>query len=129
MALCLLAMTLTLASCEDGQIGSYLENYDWEPEVIEDVTLDFYIIVGEGTSENAMTTVRDKINQYLSDKYHTKLEIHYLTADEYDSTVATKNSGIVLITSKALMDEFMRKNALVDLKDYLAKEGVPVRRV
>jgi len=126
MALCVFTMILSLASCGDDDIGSYLDHYDWQEEEIEKVTLDLYIVVGEGTTENAMTTVRDKINQHLDDKYYTKLNIHYIAESEYDAEIkritadgSTSNTGIVLINSKEMMDDLMSKDALVDVLGYL----------
>ena len=126
LAMCVIAMVFSLASCDDGEIGSYLPNYDWKPEVIEDVKLDLYIVVGEGTTENAMTTVRDKINQHLDDKYHTTLAINYIKESEYAAKIAeitaagsTKNTGIVLINSKTMMDSLLASNSLVDIASYL----------
>ena len=125
LAISLFALVFCFASCDSGEIGSYLENYDWEPEVIEDVKIDMYIIVGEGTTENAMTTVRDKINQHLNDKYHTTLNLQYITESEYAAKIADvtsangANSGIVLINSKPMMDSLLEGNKLVDLKAYL----------
>ncbi len=127
LVLCALLSVLALVSCEE-EIGSYLPNYDWKPTVVEDMEFDMYIITESDTEtvdETVFVTVQDKINQYLGDKYHTTLNIHYLTADKYDAEIASvagdggSKSGIVLINSKTLMDGLLEENALADLSVFL----------
>lgn len=138
LALCLILACLTLASCEE-EIGSYLKNYDYEPEKVVNMEFDLYIIVGEGTDVNAMTTVNEKISQALNEKYKTKLNIEYLTEAEYEETVNAVVDGssvndkyvadvenervnvgkIVLVTSEAMMDRFMATDKLSDLSAFV----------
>lgn len=126
-------MSLTcLVSCEEDILKelndelSKIEGLD-NTKPLEKVALDLYIITDESTTKNAMTTVNDKINQYLKDrknrKFDTKLTIHYLTADEYASEIDDKTQGIVLITGKDMLQELVSDNRLANLESkYLIHE-------
>ena len=127
LVLCTVLSLLALVSCEK-DVGAYLPNYNWKPEVIAEKEFDLYIITDsdiETVDSSVFVTVEDKINQYIGDKYHTTLNIHYLTADEYETEIAAvtsaegKNSGIVLINSKALADTLIANKALADLSVFL----------
>lgn len=138
LALCLIIACLSLVSCEE-EIGAYLENYDYTPEKVVNMEFDLYIIVGESTEANATTTVNEKINQALNDKYKTKLNIHYITAAEYEAEVnaAVTSSAqdskyvrdvenervnvgkIVLVTGEAMMDGFLATDKLYDLSAFV----------
>lgn len=135
LLLCIVITCLALVSCDD-EIGTWLDKYDWEPEVVAKVEFDLYIIVGEGTDDVAMITVSDKINQYLDDKYNTTLNINYISADEYAASISsiinpvsrstviyddeTQYGGkIVLIDSKETYDSLAEANLLSDLSAYL----------
>lgn len=120
LALCAMLSLLVLVSCGDDPIGSY--KYDWTPPVVEKLEFDFYIVTGDATTDNAKTTVKDKINQYLEDKYNTKLNIHYVSEADYANEIntlvgdgTTKKSGIVLINSTAMMDSLIEKGALLNV--------------
>lgn len=139
LALCLVMACIALVGCGDTPIGDYLKHYDYEPEKIVNMDFDLYIIVGEGTDEMAKTTVNDKINQHLNDKFHTKLNIHYLTAAEYAEEVTKAVEGsaqsthiihdtentrikagkIVLVTGEAMMASFVDSGKLYNLSDFL----------
>lgn len=88
MILCLVIICLSLVSCDEA-IGSWLDKYGWQEEVIAKVEFDLYIIVGDGTDDVAKITVNDKINQYLEDKYNTVLNIKYLSESQYADYVAS----------------------------------------
>ena len=122
LALCALMATL-LVSCSEQPIGDYLKNYDYQPEIIEDVTLDLYIVVGDETASNAIITIQEAINKHTTTKYHTTLNINYVKASEYDTTVVeavnTGKADIVLITSTELMNTFTEAGKLADLAAYL----------
>ena len=146
LVLCLVMM-LALAGCGKDEIGAYLDVYKYEPEKTVNMEFDFYIIVGEGTTTRAMTTVKDKINQYLGDKYNTKLNINYISAAEYeavanatvDASVSSDviladkdenkdgiidplrvNAGkIVLVTGADMMNRFVGTGKLYNLSDFL----------
>ncbi len=120
LALCAMLSLLVLAGCADDPIGSY--KYDWTPTVVEKLEFDFYIVTGDATTDNAKTTVKDKINQYLEDKYNTKLNIHYVSAADYENEIKTlvgdgteKKSGIVLVNSTAMMDYLIERGALLNV--------------
>lgn len=140
LLVCLFASCLFLASCEEA-IGDYLKDYDYKPEPVYSVMYDFYIICEDGTDEMAKSTVNEKINQVFGDKYNTKLNVIYLSADEYEQQLKVdlglesetetvkKNSTklpagytyggrIVLINDVSMLSYLGDK--LVDLKPYLA---------
>ena len=140
---CMVLACTALVGCED-DIGEYFEVYedgglirpagDGMYEIIveekPEIVLDFYVITERpedyGDEEVRaqydldVTTVKNNINIHLKDEYRTELNIHYLTADEYEAVVKNAKSGIVLINNEALMNHFVDNNALVDLSGYLA---------
>ena len=123
--LCIVMLALTLVSCAEDPIGDYLDEYDYVPTTIEELTLNLYIITDDATTENAKETVRQRIAQYTQDKYHTALNVKYVSAAEYASVVttvtaegATDRADIVLVTSKPMFDELNGKNLLCDLTEY-----------
>ncbi len=125
--LCLLVLSFTLVGCTDDEIGSYLPNYKGNEENQDDlVSLNFYIIVEDGTSNEAKTTVPQNINTYLKEKYNIALNINYCLANEYDSIVVeaakneddSKRADIVLINSKELFTSLHNNGLLVDLTKY-----------
>ena len=122
LALCAL-MAVLLVSCGEQEIGSYLDKYDYKEEVIEDVVLDMYIIVGDETHDNAITSVKTAINKHTAEAYHTTININYVKASEYETkvvnAVASGNADIVLINSTALMDSLIADAKLADLATYL----------
>ncbi len=127
LLLCLALLCTTLVGCGKDVIGEYLENYDTSnANKGELVKLHFYIIVGEGTSEEAKTTVPQNINTYLKEAYNIELLIHYVDEDEYDEVVlaAARNTDednradIILINSYGLFTQLYNENLLVDLTDF-----------
>ena len=42
--LCIVMLALTLVSCAEDPIGDYLDEYDYVPTTIEELTLNLYII-------------------------------------------------------------------------------------
>ena len=151
LALCLVVVCLALVGCAETPIGDYLKNYDYEPEKIINMDFDLYIIVGDETDDNAKITVNDKINQYLGDKYNTRLNIKYLTASEYAAEVTSAVSGaevkdyiisankkggydantenkrvyggkIVLVNGADMMKSFTDSGNLYDLSEFLSND-------
>ena len=130
---CVLMVSTVLVGCEEDSAQFWLDKYKemgkGQPEVIETVDIDFYIIKGEKMSAdtNITKTVQDKINQLLFNEYHTNINIHYMTANEYadkidaianaedDDTTAENEaiSGIVLIDSAETMEKLSGKLANV----------------
>ncbi len=82
LALCLVMLICAFASC------SKKEDEDSDDVVKEvssrtAVTLSMYVITEDSTTAEAAEAVEKEINSILKSKYTTKLEITYLTADEY----------------------------------------------
>lgn len=131
MLLCTVMCVLALASCGEETLGSELEDLKDKIQTseIKEITLNMYVIVGEGTTENAIATVQNMINQYTELEYKVILTMHYLTADEYYDTVKSeinaskgenpsKIADIVLITDEEMMQELHTAGALADLTSY-----------
>ena len=140
LVLCAVMMLLALASCSD---SAGINDYNWEPDVIVQLEFDLYIITESPSGEEAtgaMKTVNSKINQYIDEKYNTTLNIHYLSAENYDGTISELVSGskissmsssvispagrqnagsIILINSDEMHDYLVAENKLVDLKPFL----------
>ncbi len=130
LLLCVVLLGSLLVSCKNddliGEIDEELERLeDKVPnKVVEEIELDFYIIVGDGTTENAISTVSLMINQYL-EKFKTKLDIHYISADEYEEKVKNDialdgddKADIVLVTSKELFDHLYENRLVANLTDF-----------
>ena len=137
--ICLVTCCLFLASCEE-IIGDYLDEYEYVPDPVYNVMYDFYIICEDGTDEMAKSTVNEKINQVFGDKYTTKLNIIFLSAENYEKQLKvdlglethegytktqtklppdyTYGGKIVLINDASMLDYLGDK--LADLKPYLA---------
>ncbi len=123
---CLLAFT----GCAEENLGGYLENYEnRRPVPVEEITLNFYIICGDKTTENAKKTVALRLSQYTEEKFNTKLNVFYLKASEYASVITQKTAksykeadrpDIVLINSKPLFDTLYGAKQLVNLTPYFA---------
>ncbi|MBQ8321925.1 MAG: hypothetical protein IJX92_06130 [Clostridia bacterium] len=135
LLLCVVMFSVMLVSCEQDEtqywLDWYKDNNIGQPVDVENVKIPLYIIQGDEMSAdyNVKKTVNDKINQYLSDKYSTTVEIIYLdeskvvegnTVDEYANAIASfsaSSTGIVLINSADVMEQLSGK--LVDLNPYL----------
>lgn len=124
LLLCVAFCATMLASCGDGEIGDF-EYPGYVPEDIPNITLDFHIIVGEGTGEIALDSVARMLSQYTETKFKTKLNVHYILESEYEETLKAdiKKSGdakadIVLINSPKLMDDLVKAKSLYDLTEF-----------
>ena len=125
LALCIVMLCFMLVSCDEDVITGAKEELDelgYKETVVEELELDFYIIVGEKTTENAMVTVEFLINQYLLDKFKTTLDIHYLTEAEYADTVkadmamdAKDRADIVLVNSEELFDTLYNDHLIANI--------------
>lgn len=122
LILCIVFVCLALVSCKQEEIGEYLSQYTNNNSSNEAVEkLNFYIITGDGTSEEAKVTVPQNINTYIKEKYKIELNIKYFTeAEYYDALVAAMNTtveadrpDIVLINSATTFDAL--KSDLVPL--------------
>ncbi len=127
LLLCIVLVCVSLVSCAEDGIGSYLPNYDPDNmDKVEELKLNLYIIVGEGTSENAMISVAREINAHTYAQLKTNLNVHYIKASEYQEKVngAIAAGGdnaphIVLINSEAMMNELVSAGKLHDLTELL----------
>ncbi len=131
LLLCLVFTCTMLVACKEDELGGYKENYEglFTTEDREEIELDFYIIVGEGTTNIAINTVERMINQHIADKYSTKLDIHYVTADKYENEMLTaaKKTGedradLVLVVGEDMFDTLYDDGLLVDLNSYLTSK-------
>ncbi len=128
LMLCLVFVTTMLVSCADPKIGDYLGEYDYKPEVVEDLTLNMYIITDDTTVKNAIDTVAQMISSYTATNMRTTLKMHYCTAAEYNAKVnAAINApnddanaaNIVLVNSASMVQSLVQSNKLVNLAPYL----------
>ena len=122
LILCIVFVCFALVSCKQEKIGEYLSNYQNNNSSGNAVEkLNFYIITGDGTSEDAKITVPQNINTYLKEKYKIELNIKYFTeAEYYDAVVSAMNTqveaerpDIVLINGATTFDAL--KSELVPL--------------
>jgi len=127
LLLCVISFSTLLVSCKEKDetqlwLDKYKEMGKGQPQVIETVNIDFYIIKGDemSTDPNITKTVQDKINQYLFATYHTNINLVYISESDYAETVSgftSATSGIVLINSEETMDSL--KGKLVDLYPFI----------
>ena len=71
--------SVLLTSCSDVDTG-----YEEDTSTIPAITLTLYGIKGEGTTDEAVARVQQELNRITEDKYKTTVELHLLSADEYD---------------------------------------------
>lgn len=128
--LCVVMCLLALASCAEKPIGSYRDQYNYEEEVVEEITLNLYIICDDSTADNAKTTIGREVKEYTKSKFNTLLNVHYVSESEYAATVAEKTkanatdmANIVLINSKQLMDSLVASSSVADLTDFYKKDA------
>ncbi len=130
LVLCVVSLSVMLIGCEEDMTQYWLDYYKSEnkgqPVDIPDVDIDFYIIKGEEMSSDVYITktVQDKINQYLYEKYNTKINIIYTSANDYAAEIdkfTSESSGIVLVNSEETMEKLSGK--LVDLNPYLTSDS------
>lgn len=96
LLLCLMLLALTLVSCSQEVIDPVPEHYPKDDGEVQDVEIDMYIIVGEGTTSNAIDTVSRQIATKTLADYHAQLNVKYLTLAEYEQTVLNEVDKIVL---------------------------------
>ena len=74
LLLCIVFVCFTLVGCAEDVIGEYLENYNNNKVTSNKIEkLNFYIITGDGTSNEAKITVPQNINAYIKEKYSLEL--------------------------------------------------------
>ncbi len=128
LLLCMVMCCLVLVSCDSGEIGADLDDYknEYSPENRESLTLNFYIITGDDTHSNAISTVSRMINLRLSDLHKTTLNINYVTEDQYveRALAASKSTGddradILLVAGYEMFNTLMQDKSLVSLNSFL----------
>ncbi len=104
--LCLMLLVFTLVSCSDEVIDPVPDHYPEDKGEVQDVQIDMYIIVGEGTTANAIDTVSRQIATKTLADFHAQLNVKYVTLAEYESTVLPLvNSNGLVETDPDLVDE------------------------
>jgi len=135
LLLCLTFVLGMLVSCKNDEIGADLDELKDKVniEVVEEIELDFYVIVGEGTTQNAINTVELMINQHL-EKLKTSLDIHYLSAAEYEATVMNDlaasgddKADIVLVVGKDMFDTLYEDHLIANITTYFDPVKSPYR--
>lgn len=128
LLLCMIMCCFLLVGCADEEIGADLDDYknQYKPDVREDLSFNLYIITGDDTHSNAISTVSRMINLRLNELYKTTLNIKYLKASEYESAAlaATKSAGedradIVLVAGYGMFEKLMQDKSLVSLNAFL----------
>lgn len=135
LLLCLLMACLVFTGCSESTLDKFKEDKENEYKDVElprdkqQVELDFYIIYEEGTTQTAMESVELYINSYLSDAFKTTLDIHYLTAAEYEAAAMAdalktgeERADIVLLVGKDMFDRFYAANTLAELTSYYSTD-------
>ncbi len=129
--LCIVMCCLLLVACADPKIGEDLEDYKtkYDTKERELVTLNLYIIGGEGTIDDPSTpniredaagnTVSDNLSAYFTTKFKTAINIKYIAESEYANTVLnavnandSTRADIVLVTGYDMFNTL--KNIDVD---------------
>lgn len=135
LIMCLILACFSLVSCvqdtkseAEKELEDFLNDPDYKPVIVEEMTFDFYIVTGEQTSANAILTVESRINAFLR-PYKTTLRMHYLTMDEYESTVINdvkktddNRADIFLITSESMFNTLYEGNYLADVTSLLRSD-------
>ena len=124
LILCLALSLTMLVACDGGEIGDY-EYPGYVPTNVPLITLDLYVIVGEGTQDLAIDSVERMLSQYTENKFKTKLDLHYISETEYKETLLADISAtgddkadIVLVNSAEFMNELVSASLLRDLTSY-----------
>lgn len=76
-------MSVVLTSC-----SSLDEDYEEDTSTVKEITLTFYGVKGEGTTDAAIDAVEAKINEYTKKNYKTTLDLKLFDEDEYDEAMA-----------------------------------------
>ena len=117
IVLCIAMIVCTFASCskkkeeDDGVIP--------ETSARAAVTLSMYVITEDGTTDEAAEAVEKAINSMTKSKYTTKLEITYLTADEYYAAVESQFETMKKNADPAAADTAKK---LIKLEEDLTEE-------
>ncbi|MBR2465788.1 MAG: hypothetical protein IKB38_02515 [Clostridia bacterium] len=115
-----------LVSCDDdilSQADDALVEFNYDVIAEEEfVTVDFYIIGGEESSVEANHTVSTRLNENFKSEYNTGVQMHYISAEEYKSTVLDAHAevtpgkvSVVLVNSQDLYNSLKEQGVLCDL--------------
>ena len=125
LALCFVMAVMMLVSCTKQTIGDGIHEYPETTEKVERLDLNMYIITGDNTAKTATESVATRISGYTKVNYNTTLNITYVKAGEYETTLknaisagGSKVPHIVLINSLELFEELSADNKLADLTGY-----------
>ena len=128
LILCVVLVCTVLVGCGEEPIGGYIENYPVITETVERLDLNLYIITGDAMLENAKTSVATRIAGHTKTDYNTILNVKYVSAADYETTVANAIAAggkdvphIILINSEGMFNSLINAeggNKLVDLTDY-----------
>lgn len=87
LLLCLMLLVFTLVSCSEEVIDPVPDHYPPKEGEAQEVQIDMYVIVGEGTTSNAIDTVSRQIATKTLANFHAELNVKYVTLAEYEATV------------------------------------------
>lgn len=76
-------LSMVLASC-----SSLDEEYEEDDSMVKEITLTFYGVKGEGTTDAAVDAVEAKINEYTKKNYKTTIDLKLFDEDKYDDEMA-----------------------------------------
>ena len=128
--LALVIVCLMLTGCSEEFIDKFREDIKQYDDVVlsrerGEIELDFYIICEDATTDRSKEDVERYINLYLNDLYKTTLDIHYLSAAEYEAKAladaavsGADRADIVLIVGKDMFDKFYNANLLADITSF-----------
>ncbi len=103
LLLAVMLMSAALTSC-----SSLDEDYEEETSSVPEITLTFYGIKGEGTTDAAIEAVEAEINKYTEKQYKTTLELHLYEEDEYDDAMEQVHAKLL---AQAERDELAEEAA------------------
>lgn len=116
--MCLLIVLPLMVSCGSEEE----EDTSVEQSSRDAVTLSMYVITEEGTTSEATDAVESAINTLLKSKYTTKVEITYLTADEYYSEVEKNITNMKANTSTSSSDTETGDETAAETEELIVNE-------
>ncbi len=76
---CVMLMSAVLTSC-----SSVDEDYVDDTTTVKEITLSFYGIKGDSTTDEAVAAVEAELNKYTQKHYKTTIDLNLFTESEYD---------------------------------------------
>lgn len=125
LILCLLMIVPMLASCSSDE-G---EEQTVKTSARNAVTLGMYVITEEETTPDAAQAVEDAINAIIKSRYTTKVDIVFLTEDEYYQTVearleAMKETGALPVETEAVTGDEEAEDTVIADETFVNEYGV-----